>query len=199
MKNLLAGKYTGKKYNTYKLSDYDDVKKKLREMAETKDLGFSKASEQAKLLLEEMPVNNIQTVYGNKEYPPSDIEAWRFLSTVELVNDPNRIFYLASKNMITERDMGTLAKFYPDFTQALTLTLVDNIAEKYSGKSFDSLGMKIDQTISKMLGITHATPDKIELLQNTFSEEEEETAESKLDIKPEMAATEVTKLANEQS
>ncbi len=109
--------------------------------AEYRDLGLAltgHASQVITALTEMVPRSFYETVTGSKSLLPSDVAVWKFVSILEVLDDPLLIFPLMNTGALLKSQAHAVRELYPTFSAAVDAALFDAaVKAKAAKKSFE--------------------------------------------------------------
>lgn len=127
------------------LSEGFDLKQ-VQEMADHfpaqyRDIGLAltaQSSEVIAALMKMVPTSSYETITGAKSLLPSDVKVWRFVSILEVLDDPLLIFPLMNTGALLRSQASAVRKLYPTLSAAVDAALFDaTVKAKAKKRSFE--------------------------------------------------------------
>lgn len=109
--------------------------------AKYRDLGLALAGAAPSViaaLMKLAPTSSYETLTGAKQLRPSDVAVWRFVSILDVLDDPMLIFPLMNTGALLRSQANAVRSLYPTFSAAVDAALLEaTIKAKARLKSFE--------------------------------------------------------------
>jgi hypothetical protein len=74
-------------------------------------------------ILKMMPVQTWQGIGGTETAPPSDLKFWKFLSILQVIDEPLTVFRLIANGQLLKKQALAVKAIYPSVAEAITTAL----------------------------------------------------------------------------
>lgn len=127
------------------LSEGFDLKQ-VQEMAdhfppEYRDIGLALTAQSTQVieaLMKMVPTSSYETITGAKALLPSDVKVWRFVSILEVLDDPLLVFPLMNTGALLRSQATAVRQLYPTFSAAVDAALFEaTVKAKAKRRSFE--------------------------------------------------------------
>lgn len=119
------------------------------------DIGaaFVIAAQEALLHVKELfPVSIYTTFAGPKNMVPNDLAIWQFLSQLDVINDPMRVFALMASGALLKRQADAIRLIYPTMSAAIDPALYEAIARQIAARASYQLPPGAEFGVATWLG-----------------------------------------------
>lgn len=98
------------------------------------------------------PVSVYTTFAGPKNMVPNDLAIWQFLSQLDVINDPMRVFALMSSGALLKRQADAIRLIYPTMSKAIDPALYGAISRRIAAKASYQLPPAAEFGVATWLG-----------------------------------------------
>lgn len=109
-----------------------------------------------------IPVNLSETIFGLDEREPSDFEKSQFIRKMRVIENPDHLLDLLLSNQMSPLEVETAILFYPSYYQILTEAALEAISELH-GEVKAELPPSKSRALALMLGVPRLTPAILKL------------------------------------
>jgi hypothetical protein len=71
-----------------------------------------------------LPVQTWQSIGGTETAPPSDLKFWKFLSILQVIDEPLTVFRLIANGQLLKKQALAVKTIYPTLSERITTALV---------------------------------------------------------------------------
>lgn len=103
-------------------------------------------------MLKEYPVTSYQTVAGSDQLSPSDTRMFRFISVLEVLDQPLMVFDLMAQGAILQSQVKAMRLVYPSMSAAIDAALFDAVSRKRADKKSFQLPTRAEYGVKAWFG-----------------------------------------------
>ena len=85
-------------------------------------------------ILQMLPVQALESIGGTETAPPSDLKVWKFLSILQVIDEPLSVFRLISNGQLLKKQALAVKTIYPTLAEAITTALASCWIDRKSTK-----------------------------------------------------------------
>lgn len=178
VKSYLDKKLKPLNIQPFMASDFKAVKDALENLAASEKPEQSGLSDRSEMLLDKIPAVSNSNVFQNEgQTQVSDYEKFRFISTVNIVSDPDIIIDKMATNILSYRDIDILKEWNSEYYEGLSEAVIRIISDYVAKNPDKRLPVDVLMTAGKITGVNHFEKESIQDMQAGFEEKTEEQPE----------------------
>jgi hypothetical protein len=123
------------------------------------------------VLKDTLPLNQSTTLFGVEDRLPSSFEQKKWLTQVNVLDNPMYIIDVLNAGTLTGFEVEALQAIYPSILETMQEAIIEAIVD-LKAKKIDNLGRKKLRLVNTLLQIPHLSPEKLKTLQEQYQPKE---------------------------
>lgn len=186
----------------YKVSNYNELVEDIQEKQPLQSDNLSQMNlededvlivTQAMPLINDIPRNTTQTLFGLDERDVADIEKYKYVRMMNIVDNPLYLLDLMKSGLLSVTETEYAELFHPEFIDALKATMIEQVTELQGNKEA-KLDRQHNRILSNLFKVSRFTPTQHQMLQSNLAKDKEETQSKEMNLPD--PSTEVSKTLN---
>lgn len=132
-------------------------------------------------VLNDIPRNTIQTLFGLDERDVADIEKSKYARMMNVATNPLYLLDLMGSGLLSVSETNHASVFYPEFVDQLKQTILEQVG-KLQGNPDAELDWAHNRVLSNLFKVSRFSQTQVEMLQANVTKDEEEKKAKEMNL-----------------